>query len=243
MEGLGKVLLKRGSLGEAGTLLAEAESTSRDLGAQRELALILLTRAELAGLQGKRKQALEWLDEIAALQAKEDSLENLALVRAIRAQLDEPYDSAVCRRLEAAARELQTLTDQNASEVWIWSARCWNEAGSPRRASSWLGLVARDPMVPRLADARLQLALARADHDLRGRRWQEAERRLDETAAECRRLSYEIYLLEARLLQARLARARGDHPERVRTLAEELQRDARAGGFGRIARLAGELTA
>lgn len=241
LEGLGKILLKRGSLGEAEALLAEAESTSRDLGAQRELALILLTRAELAGLQGKRKQALEWLDEIAALHVKGDALENLALVRAIRAQLDEPHESAACRRLEAAARELQVLGDQNAPEVWIWSARCWNEAGSPRRASSWLDLAARDPMVPRLADARIQLALARADHDLRGRRWLDAERRLDETASECRRLSHGTLLLEARLLQARLARARGDHPERVRTLAEELQRDARAADFGRIARLAGEL--
>ncbi len=47
--------------------------------------------------------------------------------------------------------------------------------------------------------------------------------------------------MDARLLEARLALARGDHPERVRTLAEELRRDATAGRYRKIARLAGEL--
>ncbi len=241
LESLAEVLLKRGSLGEVETLLTEAEATSRELGTQRELALILSTRADLATLQGERQQALEWLDEAAALHAKGKELDSVAQIEAARAFLEQPYRSPVCRRLEAAVRQLQILDDQNVATVRIEIARCWSEAGSPRRASSWLDLAARDPMVSRSADVRIQFALARADHDLRGRRWLEAERRLDETAAECRRLSLGKLLLEARLLQARLARARGDHPERVRTLAEELQRDARAGGFGRIARLAGEL--
>jgi tetratricopeptide (TPR) repeat protein/tRNA A-37 threonylcarbamoyl transferase component Bud32 len=240
LESLARVLLKRGSLGEAEALLMEAETTSRGLGAQRELARILEAQAELAALQGNREQALEWLDQAAALHAKGDERDLLAQIRATRAWLDEPYDGAACRRLEAAARELQTFGDQETAMARTWTARCWSEVGSPRRALPWLDLVASDPLTSQAADVRIQLALARADHALRMRRWPEAERRLDEIAAECHRLSHGTLLLEARLLQTRLARARGDHPERVRTLAEELQRDAKAAGFGRIARLASD---
>lgn len=241
MESLAEVLMKRGSLGEVDALLTEAEATSRELGTRRELALILSTRADLAALQGDRKHALAWLDEAEALHAKGDELDSVAQTRAARAQLDEPYRSPTCRLLESAARELQALEDQNVASVQIETVRCWNEAGSPQRAAYWLGLVAHDPMVSRSADVRLEFALARADYDLRQGHWLEAGRRLDETAAECRRISHGMLLLETRLLQARLAKARGDHPERVRTLAEELQNDARAAGFVRVAKLAGEI--
>ncbi|HEV2844958.1 MAG TPA: tetratricopeptide repeat protein [Thermoanaerobaculia bacterium] len=241
LESLARVLLKHGLLGEAGTLLAESEAMGRDLGAQRDLARTLQVRAELAALQGDRDQAFEWLDQAGALHAKAEEPDRLAHIRAWRARLDEPYGGATCRRLEAAARELQSLGDQETATVRLWAARCWSEAGSPRQALPWLDLVASDPLTAQAADVRIHLALARAGYAIRTGRWAEAERRLDETAAECRRLSYGTHLLEARLLQARLARERGDHPERVRTLAEELQRDAKAGGFGRIARLAGEL--
>jgi len=242
LESLARVLLKRGSLGEAEALLAEAEAASRELGAQRELARILEARAELAALQGDRKRTFERLDQATALHAKGGERDLLAQIRATRAWLDEPYDNAACRRLEAAARTLQTFGDQETAMARIWTARCWTEVGSSQKALPWLDLVAADPLSSQATDIRLQLALARADLALHTGRWPEAERRLDDTAAECRRLSYGTLLLEARLLQARLARARGDHPERVRTLAEELQRDARAGGFGRITRLAGKVT-
>jgi len=243
LESLARVLLKRGSLGEAEALLAEAEQVSRGLGTQRELARILEAQAELAALQGDREQAFEGLDQAAVLHAKGDERDLVAQIHATRAWLDEPYDGAACRRLEAAARELQTFGDQETALARIWTGRCWSEVGSPRRALPWLDLVATDPLTSQAADVRLQLALARAGLALQAGRWPEAQQRLDETAAECRRLSHGTLLLEARLLQARLALARGDHPERVRTLAEELQRDAKAGGFGRIARLAGEITA
>ncbi|HKI01661.1 MAG TPA: protein kinase [Thermoanaerobaculia bacterium] len=241
LQSLAQVLLKRGSLGEVETLLAEAEATSRDLGTQRELPLILRVRADLAALQGDRKRAIEWLGQAAALHEKGDERDRLVQVHALRTQLDEPHDGAACRRLEAAARELQNLDDQETAPVRIWAARCWIEVGSPRRALPWLDLAASDPLTAQAADVRISLALARADYALHLGRWPEADRRLEETAAECRHLSHGLLLLETRLLQARLARTRGDHPERVRTLAEELQSDAKAAGFGEIARLAGEM--
>jgi tetratricopeptide (TPR) repeat protein len=241
LESLAETLLKRGSLREIEALLDEAEATSRELGTQRDLALILSTRADLAAIQGDNQQAFRWMDQVAALHAKAGEADSVIQIRAARAQIEEPQSPSTCRRMEGAARELQVLGDQNVASVQIWTGRCWNEVGSPQKALPWIDLGARDPILSQSADVRLYLALARADHALHTGRWQEAEKRLDETAAECRRLSHGTLLMEARLLQARLARARGDHPERVRTLAEELQSDARVRGFGRIARLAGEL--
>ncbi len=241
LESLAEVLLKRGSLGEIESLLDEAEATSRELGTQRDLAVILSSRGDLAALQGDRRQAFEWMDQAAALHAKAGEADSVAQLRAARAEIEEPYSPSTCRRLEEAARELQTLDDQNVAVVQITAGRCWTEVGFPAKGLPWIDLGARDPVVARSADVRLHLELARADHALHTGRWPEAERRLDGVAAECRRLSHGALLMEARLLQAHLARERGDHPERVRTLAEELQRDAKAGGFGRIARLAGEM--
>lgn len=145
-------------------LLAEAEATSRGLGAQRELARTLDVYAELAALRGDRKRAFEGLDQAAALNAKGDERGRLAQIRAWRARLDEPYEGAACRRLEAAARELQAFGDQETATARIWTARCWSEAGSPRRALPWLDLVASDPLASQAADVRIQLALARAGH-------------------------------------------------------------------------------
>jgi tetratricopeptide (TPR) repeat protein len=241
LQSLAEVLLKRGSLREIEALLDEAEATSRELGTQRELATILSARADLAAIEGDTQRAFEWMDQVAALYAKAGETDSVAQLRAARAQIEEPQSPSTCRRMEAAARELQALGDQNVASVQIWTGRCWNEVGSPQRALPWIDLGARDPIVAQSTDVRLYLALARADHALHTGRWQEAQRRLEETAAECRRLSHGTLLMDARLLQARLARARGDHPERVRALAEELQSDATARGFGRIARLAGEI--
>ncbi len=242
LESLAEVLMKRGSLSEAEALLIESEATARELDL-RELAVVLSTRGDLAALQGDRERALDWYGQAAALHEKGGERDSVAEIRALRAELEEPATAATCRRLEGAERELRELGDDSSTTVQIWIATCWSETGAPRRASPWLERAVRESQAAQDRGNRLQLGLAQASMALHSGDLAAAERRLDETSAECRRLSYGALLLEARLLAVRLALARGDHPERVRTLAEELLRDARAAGFGRIARQAGEVLA
>ncbi|HEY7216037.1 MAG TPA: protein kinase [Thermoanaerobaculia bacterium] len=242
LESLAEVLMKRGSLSEAEALLVESEATAREL-KLRELPIVLSTRGDLAALQGDRERALDWYGQAAVLHEKGGERDSVAEIRAFRAELEEPATAATCRRLESAERELRELGDDTGTTVEIWIATCWSEAGAPRRASPWLEKAARESQAAQDSETRLQLGLAQASVALHARDWAAAERRLGETSAECRRLSYGALLLEARLLAARLALTRGDHPERVRTLAEELLRDAQAARFGRIARQAGEILA
>jgi eukaryotic-like serine/threonine-protein kinase len=238
---LATTLIARGSLAEAGELLAEAETVGRSASAPRHLVNVLRARAGLAALEDDRERMLRWLDEAAALHEKAGEKDGLVYVRAGRAYFAEPHGAAACRDLEAAARELQGFGAQSAVTVQIWTAHCWSEAGSPRRAAPWIDSAASAGLIAIKPEVRIELALARADLALHAGRWSEAERWLGIADAECRRLSFGTLLMEARLLEARLALARGDHPERVRTLAEELRRDAVAGRHRKIARLAGEL--
>jgi tRNA A-37 threonylcarbamoyl transferase component Bud32/tetratricopeptide (TPR) repeat protein len=238
LSSLAITLQKRGALEEAGKTLAEAEALARAIGAPRELAGLLWLGGEEARLEGERRRAAALFAEAAALFAKGEERDNLAQVRAAQALLDDPPDGQACRTLEAVERELEGMADQNAATLKIWTARCWSEAGSAPRAAPWIERAASDPLASRNAENRLELSLARSALALRRRDWGEAERRLAETDAECRRLSYGTLLFETRLLQLRLASERGDHPVRVRTLAEALQRDAQAARFGGIARRA-----
>src|SRR6185436_7892587 len=102
-------------------------------------------------------------------------------------------------------RELRELGDDSGTTVRIWIATCWSEAGSPRRASPWLERAVRESQAVQDRGTLLQLGLAQASVALHARDLAAAERRLDETSAECRRLSYGALLLEARLLAVRLA--------------------------------------
>ncbi len=241
LETLASTLITRGSLAEAEPLLAEAETMGRSVSTPRHLSIVLRARARLAFLEDDREQMLRWLDEAAALHERAGEKDAAVYDRVGRIYFAKPPDATTCRDLEAALRELQRLGHPWDVEVQIWIARCWCETGFPRRAVPWIESAAGDELTAGKPEVQIKLALARADLALRTGRWSEAERWLGTADAECRRLSFGTLLMEARLLEARLARARGDHPERVRTLVEELRRDATARRYKRIARLAGEL--
>jgi hypothetical protein len=164
----------------------------------------------------------------------------MAQFSANRKQLAVPSERA-CRALESSVRELERLGDRAATELAVGISRCGSEAGSSAEAKRWFDLAAKAATSSQLLEDRLELELARAAVALGARRWQEAEGILAATAARCREASLGTMLMETRLLMARLALARGDHPERVRTLAEELRRDALAQRFGSIAAQAGEI--
>jgi tetratricopeptide (TPR) repeat protein/predicted Ser/Thr protein kinase len=241
LETLASTLITRGSLAEAEPLLAEAETVGRSVSTPRHLSIVLRARARLAFLEDDRERMLRWLDEAAALHERAGEKDAAAYDRAGRIYFAKSPDATTCRDLEAAVRELQSLGHPWDVEVQIWVARCWNETGFPRRAVPWIESAAVAKLTAGKPEVQIKLALARADLALRTGRWSDAERWLGTADAECRRLSFGTLLMEARLLEARLALARGDHPERVRTLAEELRRDATARRYKRIARLAGEL--
>lgn len=238
---LAVTLLKRGALAEAEKVMAEAEAKQREVGAQRELALSLWIRGELAWLRGDRAASTALLDQSAALLAKGEEEDNLALLRASRALLTDASTDSTCRRLESAAADLERLTGDSTTPLQIWTARCWSDAGAPERAVPWLERASRGAAKSEALEDRIELAIARAAQALALRQWEGAARWIGESDEACRRGSFGTHLLETRLLEARLARERGDHPVRVRTLVEELRRDALAGGNEWIARQAASL--
>jgi hypothetical protein len=164
----------------------------------------------------------------------------IARFEASRKQLAEPSERS-CRDLESSEQELSLLGDRTSVELAVGISRCWSDAGFPTQAKRWLDRSEPEATASQLPFIRVEFELAHAAVALGTRRWSEADEVLQAAAAECRRVSLGYHLMETRLLEARLALARGDHPERVRTLAEELERDANAGRFGRIAREAGEI--
>jgi serine/threonine protein kinase len=238
LQTLAQILMKRGVLREVEPLVAEAESVVRELGGAREKGLILWTRGDLADLMGDRKRAFAAWQEAIGIYERVGEADSIAELRYVLADHAEPLTAAGCRTLERMARELERVEDEDTVSAGLSAARCWCEVGSPQRAGPWLERAAAHPIVARSAPARLDLVLSRAEHALATGRWGEAESFLAEADRESRRLSYGAEVLGVRLLELRLARARGDHPERVRTLAEELARDAKSAGFGAIARRA-----
>jgi len=236
---LAVLLMYRGALAEAETVLAETEPLARQAGSPRDLGNTLWQRGDLAKLEGKIDDARRWYDQ-AALPLASVSGDMVPRFQASRKQLAEPSERA-CRDLESSERELSRLGDRTSVEIAVGLSRCWSEAGFPTQAKRWLDRSEREATASQLPSIRVEFELARAAVALGARRWSEADEVLQNAAAECRRVSLGYHLMETRLLEARLALARGDHPERVRTLAEELERDALAGRFGKIAREAGEI--
>ncbi|HXU29675.1 MAG TPA: serine/threonine-protein kinase [Thermoanaerobaculia bacterium] len=236
---LATILQQRGELTEAESLLVEIEAVDRQAGAPRDLATLFWLRAEWAAVLGDEAQALAWFDRAAALFPQAGRASDLPVLLASRRQVPRPSD-AVCRGQENALRPLEESHHPAAELNRILIARCWSEAGSAGPAARWVEL-SRAAATSQRLETRVQWRLAAAAVALGDRRWTEAERLLAAAEAECRTNSQATLLMETRLLQTRLARARGDHPERVRTLAEELERDAKAGRFGKIARQAGEI--
>jgi tetratricopeptide (TPR) repeat protein len=228
-----QILMKRGVLREVEPILAEAESVGRELGGSRELADLLWTRGDLTALQGDLKKAFAAWEEAERLYEKAGEADSVAEMRFIRIEHTEPHDAAVCRALEGVARELEAAGDEDVVSASLSASRCWNEVGSQRQAGPLIERAAKHPILERSAPGRIDLAMTRGIDAMARRQWGEAERWLGEAAGESRKLSYGALLLESRLLQLQLARARGDHPERVRTLAEELSRDAEVAGFAR----------
>ena len=237
---LAVVLMYRGSLAEAEAVLVEAEPIARKAGSPSDLANTLWQRGDLAKLEGRMDEARRWFDLAAVPLQKVSAGDMVARYKASIRQLEKPSERA-CRALEATEPELTRLGDRTAVELSVGISRCWSEAGSLARAKRWLDRSEKQASASQLPSIRVELALAQAAVALSERRWAEADRVLLAAAAECRRVSLGYHLMETRLLEARLALARGDHPERVRTLAEELERDAVAGRFGEIARRAGEI--
>ncbi|HEV7667639.1 MAG TPA: protein kinase [Thermoanaerobaculia bacterium] len=237
---LAVVLMYRGSLAEAETVLAETEPIARKTGSASDLANTLWQRGDLAKLEGKMEEARRWFDQAAVPLESVTSGEMTARFKASRKQLAEPSERA-CRDLESSAGELARLGDRTAVELSVGISRCWSDAGFSVQAQRWLDRSEKEATASQLPSIRVEFELAKAAVALGTRRWSEADEVLQGAAAECRRVSLGYHLMETRLLEARLALARGDHPERVRTLAEELERDALAGRFGKIARDAGEI--
>ena len=231
---LAAVLSRRGLLGEAEAALQEAEPLARKSASARVLGEFLWQMGDLAKVEGEKAKANAWYDQAEGQFATMKEPGQMARFLANRKQLAEPSPRA-CRDLESSVRELERLGDRAATELAVGISRCWSEAGSQIEAKRWFGLAAKVATSSQLPEDRLELELARAAIALGERRWEEAEAILTTTAARCREASLGTLLMETRLLEARLARARGDHPERVRTLAEELRRDALAGRFGAIA--------
>jgi tetratricopeptide (TPR) repeat protein/tRNA A-37 threonylcarbamoyl transferase component Bud32 len=236
---LATILQQRGELTEAEALLVEIEAVDRKAGAQRDLATLFWLRAELAAVLGDDAQALAWFDRAAALFPQAGRASDLPVLLASRRQVARP-SSDVCRGEETSLRQLDETHHPAAELNRILLARCWSEAGSPRQAAHWAELSGGAATSQRL-ETRVQWKLASAAVAQGAHRWAEAERLLASAEAECRTNSQGTLLMETRLQQTRLALTRGDHPERVRTLAEELERDAKAGRFGKIARQAGEI--
>ena len=234
LSSLAVVLMYRGSLAEAGAIFDEAERIARTSGSPRDLGNTLWQRGDLAKLEGETEKARAWYDQAAGPLATVKAEGLLLRFETSRKQLEEPSERA-CRDLESLERELARIGERAAVELAVGISRCWSDAGFAGRAKEWLGR-SEEATASQLPSIRVEFELARAAVALSARRWSEAERVLDGAAAECRRVSLGYHLAETRLLQARLALARGDHPERVRTLAEELERDARASRFGKIAR-------
>src|SRR6185295_5794378 len=240
LNALSVVLQKRGALGEAGALADEATRLARQVGSPRELANLLWLQGGLATIRGETGRARDWYDqaERQLAEVREEGL--LAVFVADRKQLAEP-SVRTCRDLESSERELERLGDRAATEITVDVSRCWSEAGSPRDAKRWLDLAEKTATASQLPEDRIELDLARAAVALGAHRWPEAERTLAAAASQCRNDSLGTLLMETRLLQTRLSLARGDHPERVRTLAEELREDALAGSFGKVAREVDEI--
>jgi tetratricopeptide (TPR) repeat protein len=236
---LATILQQRGELTEAEALLVEIEAVDRKLGAQRDLATLYWLRAEWAAVLGDDAQALEWFDRAAALFPAAGRASDLPVLLASRRQVARPTPS-ICRDEERLLRPFEETHHPAAELNRILLVRCWSEAGSPRQAAHWAEL-SRSAATSQRLETRVQWKLGEAAVALGGRRWAEAESLLASAETECRANSQGTLLMETRLQQARLALARGDHPERVRTLAEELERDATAGRFGKIARQAGEI--
>ncbi|MEP7011813.1 MAG: serine/threonine-protein kinase [Acidobacteriota bacterium] len=236
---LATILQQRGELTEAEALLVEIEAVARKLGAQRDLATLFWLRAEWTAVLGQDAQALDWFDRAAALFPEAGRASDLAVLLASRRQVARPSPS-VCRGEEGSLRQLEEMNHPAAELNRILLVRCWSEAGSPRQAAAWAER-ARGAATSQRLETRVQWKLASAAVALGTRDWAEAERLLASAEAECRTNSQGTLLLETRLLEVRLALARGDHPERVRALAEQLERDANAGRFGKIARQAAEI--
>ncbi len=234
------VLMYRGSLAEAGTVLDEAEPIARKAGSPSDLANTLWQRGDLAKLEGKMDDARRWYDQTAVPLQSVSAGEMIARFEASRKQLAEPSERS-CRDLESSEQELTRLGDRTSVELAVGISRCWSDAGFPREAKRWLDRSEKEATASQLPSIRVEFKLAKAAVALGARRWSEADEILQEAAAECRRVSLGYHLMETRLLEARLALDRGDHPERVRTLAEELERDAKAGLFGKIAEEAGKI--
>ncbi len=239
---LSVVLMKRGSLDEAKTLLGEAERLERTIGSPRELGYTQWLCGDLANLRGETAEAEAWYARAATHFAGIQEADLVARFQTSRKQLAEP-SPRLCRDLERSADELSRLGDRSATELAAAISRCWSDSGSPKEAARWLDRADDQANSTELPEVRVDLELARASLAMEVRHWADAERILDRAAEDCRRGALGTLLLEIRLEQARLALARGDHPERVRTLAEELVRDAEAGHFGKIARKAKEILA
>jgi len=236
---LATILQQRGELTEAEALLVEIEAVDRKAGAQRDLATLYWLRAEFSAVLGQDAQALEWFDRAAALFPEAGRASDLPVLLASRQQVAQPSPS-ICRNEEKLLLPLEGTLHSAAELNRILISRCWSEAGSLRKAASWVELAGASAHSQRL-ETRVQWWLAAAAVARSAQRWTEAERLLAAAEAECRTNSQGTLLMETRLEQVRLALVRGDHPERVRTLAEQLERDAKAGRFGEIARQAGEI--
>ncbi|HXU29674.1 MAG TPA: protein kinase [Thermoanaerobaculia bacterium] len=239
LSALAIVLTKRGALGEAETALAEGTNLARRVGSPRELGNLLWQGGNLARDQGDSERARRLFDQAAGQLDQVPEAGLVAHFEADRGRLAEP-SPRVCSGLESSEKKLARLGDWVGTEIAVEISRCWSAAGSIPRAQRWLDRAAK-AATGQMPENRVELELARGAVELGRRRWPQAERALATAAAHCREGSLGTLLMETRLLQTQLARARGDHPERVRTLAEELERDAKAGRFGRIARQTEEI--
>ncbi len=242
LNALAAVLMYRGSLAEVESVLAEASALAGSAGSARDRGIVLWRRGDLAKLEGDLPLARSLYDQAAGELASNAPAAIAAPFEASRKQLA-PSSERACRDLESSHAELVRLEDRAENELAIGIARCYDEAGFPRRAQVWLDRAAPGAASSQLPAIRTEFELVRAALALKGRRFDEADRVLTAATAACREFSLGTQLMEVRLLSARLALQRGEHPERVRTLAEELLRDAEAGRFGKAARGAREILA
>jgi serine/threonine-protein kinase len=234
---LANTLLARGHLRDADKALSEAESLSLT-SPGRTRAWVLYSRAQLETARAQDEAARAHYEESLALQASAGEPDAEPLIRATMVRNLERPQSADCTVQAHSAIALHDLGDANELPVRAALVRCWLAVGRIDRARSALeeaeaALGRSDSVSSRLEVewSAVAVAIARQRHA-------EAQSGLDHLMAECRSLDYGSLLYDLRLVQVRLAKARGDSAERVKALLEALRDDARAQGFERIARRA-----
>ncbi len=226
-----------GSLPEATALLAEATTIAEKAAPPTDLAMVHVMNGDLHRSLGDDTQAKRLYGQARVLleaSPQRDHLVNLDLATSFL----EVSTPALCQKLERGQAELEQLLDNTAVQVAIVVSRCWTEVGNVEAATRWIARAAPAAAATKHVEDLRDLALARAELALAQSRLSEAETAIREADVICRRHGYAEQRLEVRLLETRLALARGDHPERVRVLAEELVRDAQSASFGRIAKKA-----